>query len=133
MDEIYDSITSCNLITDMFLNEDTEHYDVFEEHEASEFIVGFSSCSYAEVACQNDETIEPYLSLVKTMYKDLVNVQKRPPGNDVHVSSSVFMIDSVAGRSLFPNDDSPHNACFVVVDPLSRTATFFSFAFVAWW
>jgi hypothetical protein len=69
---------------------------------------------------QYDDTIEPYLELCKGVYKDLVAVHKVASGA-VQVRSLVYQVADVqsAGAPLFPRQ-SPHNFCYVVVDPLQR-------------
>ena len=133
MDEVYDGITSCNLIVDMFLNEDTENMDVLEENEMEEVLVRI----FKMLVCgggmnQNDEKLSPYTQAATMMYKDLIAVQKNPSSGAIETVSSVFSISGGKDGNLFPHPDSPHNVCFVAVNPILRTATFFSFAFIPW-
>jgi len=69
---------------------------------------------------QYDDSIEPYLRLTKALYKDLVTVNKSA-GGALQIGSLTFLVTDVAGScaSLFPRP-SPHNFCYVVVDPLAR-------------
>jgi hypothetical protein len=69
---------------------------------------------------QYDDAIEPYLSLTRALYKDLVTVNKSA-GGALQVSSLTFLVESVRGDNaqLFPRA-SPHNFCYVCVDPAAR-------------
>jgi len=64
--------------------------------------------------------MEPYLELTKGLYKDLVSVHKDGAGQ-LQVRSLAFQITDVAASAatLFPRE-SPHNFCYVSIDPVQR-------------
>ena len=67
-----------------------------------------------------EDKIEPYLNMTRALYKDLVSVQKTKSGT-LSVGSLTYSVSDVAGSSasLFSRP-SPHNFCYVTVDPLAR-------------
>ena len=79
---------------------------------------------------QWEDKVAPYLELTKALYKDLVTVNKSA-GGALQVGSFSFIIEGVAGgsASLFSRP-SPHNFCYVVVDPLARHVKLW---YAAWW
>ena len=83
--------------------------------------------------CQPEENAKVYLDTAKQLYKELVTVRKsKNTGNSV-VASIPIAVKSVTGISLFPDQDSPHNSCYLVVDPQRRSVKYWSAAFVDFW
>lgn len=72
------------------------------------------------------------MCLLQLMYKQLLTVVKTEGGR-LSIQSQVVRVESVTtDGALFPTD-LPHNACFVVIDGLKRTATVVYNAFVPFW
>merc|ERR1712046_330566 len=78
---------------------------------------------------QYEDVIDPYLETTKALYKDMGTVQKNASGA-LQVASMAFEITAVAGGSakLFPRD-SPHNFCYVSIDPVARLVKYW---YAAW-
>ena len=107
----------------LLLCEDEEEWDVFSAEERKELI--FHVLKILAVGGgmnQYDDSIEPYLKLTKSVYKDLVTVNKSSGGAS-QVASHTYDVSEVAGgsASLFPRP-GPHNFCLVSVDPVARHA-----------
>lgn len=79
---------------------------------------------------QWDDAMEPYLSACKALYKDLVAVQKEASTGKLQVRSLCYEVTEVAGDTgaLFPRA-SPHNFCYVCVDPVQRHVKYW---YAAW-
>ena len=62
----------------------------------------------------------PYLEATKLLYKDMVAVHKTSAGS-LQVGSTTYQVTEAEGSSasLFSRP-SPHNFCYVSVDPTSR-------------
>ena len=105
----------------MLLDDSCEDYDLFSEAERSELIFHvLKRLAVGGGMNQWDEHIEPYLKLTKDIYKDLVTVNRSAAGA-LQVSSLTFAVESVNGASvsLFPRS-TPHNFCYICVDPAAR-------------
>ena len=105
----------------LFLDESSEEWALYSDTERSELIFHvLRRLAVGGGMNQYDDSVEPYLALTKALYKDLVAVSKTAAGA-LQVSSLTFAVESVDGASsnLFPRP-SPHNFCYVVVDPIAR-------------
>ncbi len=105
----------------LILDESEEEWDLFSAAERQELIFHIMRrLAVGGGMNQYDDKFEPYLSLTKALYKDLVTVQKSPAGA-LQVGSHTFEITEAAGSSapLFPRA-GPHNFCYAIVDPLAR-------------
>jgi len=105
----------------LLLDEEDEGWDLFSETERSELIFHvMKRLAIGGGMNQYEDKIEPYLTMTRSLYKDLVSVQKTKSGT-LAVGSLTYAISDVAGSSanLFPRP-SPHNFCYVTVDPLAR-------------
>ena len=83
--------------------------------------------------CQPEENAKVYLDTAKQLYKELVTVRKSKNTGNLVVASIPIAVKSVTGISLFPDQDSPHNFCYLVVDPQRRSVKYWSAAFVDFW
>lgn len=83
--------------------------------------------------CQPEENAKVYLNTAKQLYKELVTVRKNKHTGNLAVTSVPISVKSVSGISLFPDQDSPHNFCYLVVDPQRRSVKYWSAAFVDFW
>mmetsp|Transcript_43601 Transcript_43601/g.87249 ORF Transcript_43601/g.87249 Transcript_43601/m.87249 type:complete len:272 (-) Transcript_43601:389-1204(-) len=105
----------------LMLDDEDEGWDLFSEAERSELIFHIvKRLAIGGGMNQYEDKIDPYLNMTRALYKDLVSVQKTKSGT-LAVSSLTYAISDVAGSSasLFPRP-SPHNFCYVTVDPLAR-------------
>lgn len=105
----------------LLLDEEDEGWDLFSEAERSELIFHIlKRLAVGGGMNQYEDRMEPYLNMTRALYKDLVTVQKTKSGT-LAVSSLTFAITDVTGSSasLFPRP-SPHNLCYVTIDPLAR-------------
>lgn len=115
----------------LLLDDGSEEWELFSEAERKELIFHvLQRLAVGGGMNQYDDAIEPYLQLTRAIYKDLVTVNKSA-GGTLQVSSLTFLIDSVRGENaqLFPRQ-SPHNFCYVCVDPIARHVKLW---YAAWW
>ncbi|GBG24270.1 Thiopurine S-methyltransferase [Hondaea fermentalgiana] len=79
MDEIHDGATSSTLLTEMLINEESEHADLYTPEEQSELIFRlFRWIAVGGALCQADDNLEPYSDMLRALYKELVHVVKDP-------------------------------------------------------
>jgi len=110
-----------DMLRKLMLDETAEEWDLYSEAERKELIFQvMRRLAIGGGMNQYDDTIEHYLNLTRSLYKDLVAVQKTSTGA-LQVRSLTFAVHSVDGSSaaLFPRP-SPLNFCYVTVDPLAK-------------
>ena len=63
------------------------------------YTVLFSTCiSYSFVFKEYEDEIQPYLDVTKSVYKELVSVQKDSETQTIRVVSPVFQIEALVNR-----------------------------------
>lgn len=105
----------------MLLDESSEEWEVFSAQERQEMIFHIlARLAIGGGLNQYEDQIEPYLTMTKAMYKDLVAVQKDGAGQ-LQVRSIALHVHAASGttNSLFPSA-SKHNFCYLTIDPLQR-------------
>jgi len=113
----------------MLLDESSEEWDVYSAAERKELIFHvMQRLATGGGLNQYEDSMEPYLDLAKGLYKDLVSVQKDGAGQ-LQVRSLALQVNSASstGAPLFPRD-TPHNFCYVTIDPLQRHVKYWYFA-----
>ncbi|CAL1681742.1 unnamed protein product [Lasius platythorax] len=126
--QVEDFLVSDNL-RGMLLDEESEEYNLYSEEERNEFVFRiFQMLILGGILCQFEDTLEPYLDVTKSIYKDLIKVQKQSTSNDLFVSTLVLEViakDS-KGQDYFPSNSSKkQNFAFLLIDANSREITSF--------
>jgi hypothetical protein len=145
MPEYYDGVESGSMLREMALNEDSEHALVYDDDEKDEFLYRvFRHLIIGGGMCQPDESIEPYFRCTREIMKGLLTVKKvKSSGVDadgsaskakVVVTSQVIAVDGTERDvpGLFPKD-SPHNLCYLIVDPSKRRVVVWRNAWTSIW
>lgn len=153
-------MTVSDLLRDSILNPESDAAELYKPEGKKEFLYDlFKLITTGGSMCQHEDNWEAYLSTVKaralvcvcafrvfisfyprlsaslqpqTMYKQLLSVVKNESGKMSIASVVVKVTNWEADTPLFPGD-SPHNSCYVVVDPLKRTVSVVYSAFVPFW
>jgi len=103
----------------LFVDDSSEEWDLYSAQERSELIFHvLRRLAVGGGMNQYDDEMAPYLNFTKALYKDLVTVHKGAGG--LQVSSLTVEVTGISGASLFPRD-SPHNFCYITIDPVGRT------------
>ena len=113
------------------LDEAAEEYDAFSTAQRRELLFHvMRRLAVGGGLNQWDDAIEPYLSACKALYKDLVAVQKEASTGKLQVRSLCYEVTEAVGDTgaLFPRA-SPHNFCYVCVDPVQRQVKYW---YAAW-
>ncbi|KAL0107874.1 hypothetical protein PUN28_014859 [Cardiocondyla obscurior] len=126
--QIEDFIVSDNL-RGMLLDEESEEYNLYSEDEKCEFVFRiFQMLVLGGILCQFEDVLQPYLDITKTIYKDLIRVQKRNTSDDLFVSTLVLEVVAKDDKDqdYFPSDsDNRQNIAFLLIDANSREITTF--------
>ncbi|XP_070841441.1 cilia- and flagella-associated protein 300 [Chaetodon trifascialis] len=112
----------------MLQEEDSEHYDVVGREERGEFLFRlFKHLCLGGELCQYEDTIDPYISTTKQMYKDLISVQKDPETKKISVISTVLKVCAYdeSGRCYPGRREEEQTFAYLIVDPIKRHVTLF--------
>ncbi|EZA58424.1 hypothetical protein DMN91_005758 [Ooceraea biroi] len=141
-DIIYNSGTICKrydmqreefLISDnlrnMLLNEEAEEYNLYSEEERNEFLFRiFQILVLGGTLCQFEDTLQPYLNVTKSIYKDLIRVQQQSNTNNLVVDTLVLEVIAKdhRGQEYFPSNSSHRqNVAFLLIHTKTREITTF--------
>ena len=97
--EVIHSIEIVNLIRDAWVNEDGEHFAVFDEDMRRELLVQlFNLLVIGGVLNQYDDLIEPYRETLKEIYKEIVSVKKDGSNGAIYCESSAYLVTRINVR-----------------------------------
>ncbi|KAI9326318.1 hypothetical protein BDR26DRAFT_1013427 [Obelidium mucronatum] len=95
IDEYVGSFVVADELRKCLLMPEAESYPTFSETDRQEFVFHvFKAMCLGGKLCQYEDDIEPYLTVTKKVYKDLISVAKDSSGK-LQVSSLVYKIKSV--------------------------------------
>ncbi|XP_036949148.1 cilia- and flagella-associated protein 300 isoform X1 [Acanthopagrus latus] len=112
----------------MLQEEDSEHYYVVGREERGEFLFRiFEHLCVGGELCQYEDTIDPYISTTKQIYKDLISVQKDPETKKISVVSTVLRVWAYdeSGRCYPGRREEKQTFAYLIVDPFKRHVTLF--------
>eukprot|EP00698_Gefionella_okellyi_P004132 TRINITY_DN13868_c0_g1_i1.p1 TRINITY_DN13868_c0_g1~~TRINITY_DN13868_c0_g1_i1.p1 ORF type:complete len:271 (-),score=50.11 TRINITY_DN13868_c0_g1_i1:8-820(-) len=133
MEDEYDGVLCPDELHMVFMNEDSEHYSIYNDDDRKELLFGIlRQLVLGGGVNQYEDIMQPYLDVTKTIYKDMVVVQKIPATGKLEVASYAAKILSVDGYALWPNDH-PANFCYVAVDPIKRHVNVWYGAHISVW
>nr|XP_020462635.1 uncharacterized protein C11orf70 homolog isoform X2 [Monopterus albus] len=110
----------------MLQEEDSDHYYVVGKEERREFLFRlFKHLCLGGELCQYEDTIDPYISTTKKMYKDLISVQKDPETRKISVVSTVLKVCAYdeSGRCYPGRQEEEQTFAYLIVDPFKRHMT----------
>uniref|UniRef100_A0A3Q4H4E4 Cilia- and flagella-associated protein 300 n=1 Tax=Neolamprologus brichardi TaxID=32507 RepID=A0A3Q4H4E4_NEOBR len=112
----------------MLQDEESEHYYVVGREERGEFLFSlFKHLCLGGELCQYEDTIDPYISTTKQIYKDLISVQKDPETKKIGVVSKVLKVCvfDESGRCFPGVREEEQTFAYLIVDPYRRHVTLF--------
>ncbi|XP_012530005.3 cilia- and flagella-associated protein 300 [Monomorium pharaonis] len=126
--QVEDFLVSDNL-RGMLLDEESKEYGLYSEDEKNEFVFRiFQMLVLGGTLCQFEDILQPYLDVTKSIYKDLIRVQKQNTSNDLSVNTLVLEViakDS-RGQDYFPsNSENRQNIAFLLIDANCHEITTF--------
>ncbi|KAJ0003304.1 hypothetical protein NQD34_008402 [Periophthalmus magnuspinnatus] len=113
----------------MLVDEESEHYPIISPGERQEFLFRlFKHLCLGGELCQYEETIEPYISTTKQIYKDLISVQKDQETKKISVVTTVLKVSAFnESGPCFPGrpEEEEQTFAYLIVDPFKRHVTLF--------
>ncbi|KAG8136963.1 hypothetical protein E2320_005496, partial [Naja naja] len=122
-DEYHDEILIADELRKVLLLDDSDHYDLFSHLDREEFLFCiFKHLCLGGAFCQYEDDLSPYLETTKSLYKDLVSVQKDPETKNINIVSTVFKVCAYDADGLcYPTSNShEQNFAYLIVNPLNR-------------
>ncbi|KAK2830338.1 hypothetical protein Q5P01_018269 [Channa striata] len=110
----------------MLQDEDSEHYYAVGKEAREEFLFRlFKHLCLGGELCQYEDTIDPYISTTKQIYKDLISVQKDPETKKISVVSTVLKVCAYdeSGRGYPGSAGDEQTFAYLIVDPFKRHVT----------
>ncbi|XP_038617885.1 cilia- and flagella-associated protein 300 [Tachyglossus aculeatus] len=123
LDDFYDCFVISDELRKVLLLEDSENYEIFSQLEREEFLYRlFKHLCLGGVLCQFEDILGPYLETTKSIYKDLVSVQKDRESKGIHITSTIFKVLAYDATGLCYPSTKSHEQTFayLIVDPLKR-------------
>ncbi|XP_069615291.1 cilia- and flagella-associated protein 300 isoform X1 [Ranitomeya imitator] len=123
LDEYVDDFVVSDELRKVLLLEGSDNYEIFSPSDRQEFLfLLFKHLCLGGAVCQFEDTIDPYLEVTKSIYKELLSVQKDPETKQIEIISSVFKVSAYDENGLCYPSARPHEQTFayVIVDPLKR-------------
>lgn len=126
LDEVFDGITISDELRKMILDEDSDNFECFSDAQRNELMFKvFTHLVIGGPICQYEDIITPYLDVTKSLYKDLVTVQKSNSG-ELNIISKAFKVSGFDrnGSLCYPStEEHIQSFAYLVIDPLKRHVT----------
>ncbi|XP_051944281.1 cilia- and flagella-associated protein 300 isoform X2 [Hippocampus zosterae] len=113
-------------LREMLLDEDSENYHILGRAERGELLFRlFKHLCLGGALNQYEDTVEPYISITKKMYKELISVQKDPETKKINVVSMVLKVRvwDESGQCYPGGQDEEQTFAYLIVDPFKRHVT----------
>ncbi|KAF4077465.1 hypothetical protein AMELA_G00208310 [Ameiurus melas] len=107
----------------MLLEEESDNYHVVSPHDRQEFLFRlFKHIVLGGEICQYEDFISPYIETAKTMYKDLVSVQKDSETKMISIVSTILKVSAYDDYGLcYPSGrDNEQTFAYLCIDPFKR-------------
>ncbi|XP_064838566.1 cilia- and flagella-associated protein 300 isoform X1 [Oncorhynchus masou masou] len=116
----HDTHPDYDLLRQMLQEDGSEEYGVMERREFL-FLV-FKHMTLGGELCQYEDTINPYIDTTRTIYRDLVSVQKNPESKEISVVSTVIKVSALdASGVCYPaREEEDQSFSYLIVDPFRR-------------
>ncbi|CAM9460858.1 unnamed protein product [Scytosiphon promiscuus] len=100
--DVFDGVTVSDRLRELLVNPDSENADVFSSDQQEELLFHiFRALSVGGGVCQPHDSLEPYTTAVKALYKDLVSVQKNASTGKLEIAAcKVYRVtDATTGKN----------------------------------
>ena len=131
-------MTVSDKLREVLANPDSDDQAVFSAEQRQELLFQvFSAVVLGGAMCQADEALEPYLTVTKALYKDLVSVYKHADTQEILIGSQAFMILSfdqdANGGGLFTSAENRYNVCLVTISASKQQIAVIKKTFKPFW
>lgn len=121
MPDYKDGIEICDKLRESFLMEESESYELWSSEDRNEFLFRIlMHLSLGGGVCQYEDFISPYLELSKSLYKDLLTVEKDPATSELKIVSRVYQLFNNSSLALHSDEDHIQNFFYLIIDPRNR-------------
>ncbi|XP_006628130.3 cilia- and flagella-associated protein 300 [Lepisosteus oculatus] len=110
-------------LRNMLLIEDSDNYEIICREDREEFLFRlFKHFCLGGELCQYEDVVDPYIETTKSVYKDLISVQKDPEMKEILVTSTVLKVSAYDDSGLcYPScKDEEQTFAYFIVDPFKR-------------
>ncbi|XP_022098020.1 uncharacterized protein C11orf70 homolog isoform X2 [Acanthaster planci] len=125
LDEFHEEFQISDELRKMLLVEESDYYSIFSDSERQEFLfLLFKHLCLGGEVCQYEDNIQSYLDTAKSIYKELISVQKDST-RQLRVTSLVYQLRAwdQTGYQYYPCDkDHSQTFAYLIIDPLKRQA-----------
>eukprot|EP00062_Callorhinchus_milii_P007274 gi/632948731/ref/XP_007889764.1/ PREDICTED: uncharacterized protein C11orf70 homolog [Callorhinchus milii] len=131
-DEVYEDFTIADKLRQVLLLEDSDDYEIFNKADREEFLFRiFKHLCLGGAFCQYEDMIDVYLDITKTIYKELVSVQKDPRTKLISIVSTVFKVTAYDDYGICYPSTTEHEQTFayLIVDAIKRHVHVFYHSF----
>ncbi|KAF7697076.1 cilia- and flagella-associated protein 300 [Silurus meridionalis] len=107
----------------MLIEEDSDNYHVVSACDRQEFLFRlFKHIVLGGELCQYEDIISPYIETAKTIYKNLVSVQKDSETKVISIISTILKVSAYDDYGLcYPSErDSEQTFTYLCIDPFKR-------------
>lgn len=127
------------------LDRDADSYELFSHAERQELMfVLFQHLVVGGGLNQYEESVYPYLSVLKLLYRDLLSVRTNRNTNALEIANHVYRLEGLsvrrkdaAGEESFPlfgkKPNDKHHLCLVSIEPHKHHVTVYYFAHTEMW
>ncbi|CAI9591623.1 unnamed protein product [Staurois parvus] len=126
LDEYVGDFIISDELRKVLLVEDSDKFGIFSPSDREQFIfLLFKHLCLGGAVCQFEDVVNPYLDTTKSMYKELLSVQKDPETKQINIISSIFKVLAYDENGMCYPSTQPHEQTFayLIVDPLKRHVT----------
>ncbi|XP_061653652.1 cilia- and flagella-associated protein 300 isoform X1 [Phyllopteryx taeniolatus] len=116
----------------MLQDEDSENYHIMGSAERGELLFRlFKHLCLGGELNQYEDTVEPYISVTKKLYKELISVQKDPESKKIGVVSAVLKVHvyDESGQCHPGRRDEEQTFAYLMVDPYKHHVTLLSHSY----
>ncbi|XP_030055220.1 cilia- and flagella-associated protein 300 [Microcaecilia unicolor] len=123
LDVFYNDFCISDDLRKLLLLEEYDKYDIFSQADREEFLFClFKHLCLGGALCQFEDMIGPYLETTRSLYKELVSVQKDSETQVIRTISTVFKVSAYDENGMCYPSTQNHEQTFayLIVDPLKR-------------
>jgi hypothetical protein len=121
MPDYKDGIEICDKLRESFYMEESESYEIWSSEDRNEFLFRIlMHLSLGGSVCQYEDFISPYLEMSKSLYKDLLTVEKDPATSELKIVSRVYQLFNNSSLALHSDEDHIQNFFYLIIDPRNR-------------
>ncbi|RNA22611.1 hypothetical protein BpHYR1_002553, partial [Brachionus plicatilis] len=124
LDEYYEDILISDELRKLLLIEESDNYDIYTDKERNEFLFRlFKHFCLGGQVCQFEDNVQPYVDVARSVYKELISVQKDSETKKLRIVSYVFKVEIFNEKNIkiYPNKTViEQDFCYLVIDPYKR-------------